>query len=35
MALGHPETSEVLRITAEQVCELRHGNSKNCLDYVL
>lgn len=35
MALGHSETNEALRIAAEQVCELRHGSSKNFLDYIL
>lgn len=29
MALGHYETNEVLRNTAEQVCELRNGSSKD------
>lgn len=35
MALGHHETDEVLRVTAEQVCELRDGSSKNFFDEFL
>lgn len=35
MALGHYENTEVMRNTAEQVCELRDGSSKNFFDDVL
>lgn len=35
MALGHYETDDILRATAEQVCELRDGSSKNYCDVVL
>lgn len=35
MALGHHETDEVLRVTAEQVCELGDGSSKNFFDEFL
>lgn len=35
MALGQYETDEILRATAEQVCELGDGSSKNFCDEVL
>lgn len=35
VALGQYETDEILRATAEQVCELRAGSSKNFCGEVL
>jgi len=35
VSLGRYETDEILRATAEQVCQLRDGSSKNFCDEVL
>lgn len=35
MAFGQYKTDEILRATAEQVCECRDGSSKNSYDEVL